>query len=318
MVNYRLLAKRENLHGILDPNISPALKVKSGDKIVVETLDPDWRVKRPSSGTFESEYFPRIDGYDDDHALTGPIYVEGALPGKALKIEIGKIVTDNWGWCSVGAGDKEHLENLGFSGELYFSLWDLDVENKKCTNELGIEVPMSPFPGVVAVAPKGNDKLTTKLPGKHGGNLDCKELGEGSVLYLPIYHEGALLSVGDGHAAQGDGESCGTAIEAPFKEIEITLSVVDLLLDSPLAYTQKGWISFGFDENLTKATYEALENMRLFLKKKFGIDEKQAMVLCSLAGDLHITQIVNGIKGVHCIFDDRVFNSLKTKYGIDS
>lgn len=313
MANHKILATRENIHGILDASIPPALIVKSGDKIVIEMLDPDWRIKRPTN-LLESEFLPRTKGYDDGHALTGPIYVEGAKPGKALKIEFGNIITADWGWSSYGTVDEKHLEILGFSGDVFYTLWDIDVENKKCISDLGIEVPLRPFPGVVALAPKGNEKATTKIPGYHGGNIDCKELTAGSVLYLPIYHEGGLLSFGDGHAAQGDGEACGTAVEAPFKEMEVTLSVVDQVLESPLAYTEKGWITFGFNEDLTKATYEALNNMISLLNKEFGIDDKLAMTLISVAGDLRITQIVNGIKGVHCIFNDEVYKSLEKKF----
>ncbi len=308
MAKYKMLPERKNLHGVLDPNISPALKVKSGDTITISTLDPDWRIEKPTGNPPKSEYYPRIKGYDDGQALTGPVYVEGASVGKSLKVEIGNIITDNWGWSNVGIGDKEHLERLGFSGEEYFSLWDLDVENKICRSDKGIEVEMNPFPGVLAVAPKGNEKVRTHLPGSHGGNMDCKEFGSGTVVYLPIYHEGALFSIGDGHAAQGDGESGGTAVETPFKEIEITLSVADFIIDSPVAYNEKGWITFGLDQDLTKATYQALKNMRLLLMKQFGMEEKAAMTLCSVAGDLHITQIVNGIKGVHLILNDFAYN----------
>lgn len=310
MAEFVVLPVRKNLNGVLDAKIPPILMVRSGDNIHFTTLEPDWRMKKPVGTPLQSEYFPRKKGDDDGHALCGPVYVEGAAPGKSLKIEIGHIITDNWGWSSVGIGNEEHKERLGFHGEKYFTLWELCMEKRTCTNGKGIEVGMNPFPGVLAVAPEGNEKVSTHLPGNYGGNLDCRELTQGAIVYLPIYHDGALFFIGDGHAAQGDGESGGTAIECPFKKIDITLSVDDFMIQSPVVHNKRGWITFGFHEDLTEAAYQALKNMRLFLKKRFGMDEMEAMTLCSVAVDLHITQIVNGVRGVHAILTNTVYDKL--------
>ena len=230
------------------------------------TLEADWRLGRPQGSPLKAPLFPRIKGRDDGHALSGPIYVEGARSGMALKVEIAEIVTENWGWSSVGIGNRDHLNRLGFSGEEDFRVWDLDVHRGICQGPDGMTVPLSPFPGVVAVAPEGEGPVRTHIPGNHGGNLDCRALTAGSTVYLPVFHPGALFSVGDGHGAQGDGESGGTAVECPFRSISLRLSAVDYLIKSPVAHTAEGWMTFGFHEDLTVAAYEALRNMRLLLK----------------------------------------------------
>ena len=109
MAEYTLLPQRDNLHGVLDPALPPALRVRSGDTVHVTTLEADWRLGRPQGSPLKAPLFPRIKGRDDGHALSGPIYVEGARSGMALKVEIAEIVTENWGWSSVGIGNRDHL-----------------------------------------------------------------------------------------------------------------------------------------------------------------------------------------------------------------
>lgn len=313
MANYIMKPDRQCLHGILDKNLLPAMRVHSGDSIEITTLEADWRLECPSEKDTISKSFPRISGHDDGHALCGPIYVEGAKAGMSLKISIDEIIPESWGWSCVGIGDRDHLERLGFYGKKDFQVWKIDYEKKKCYNGRGICVPLDPFPGVVAVAPEGSFPVKTHIPGKHGGNLDCKELRTGSTIYLPVFHDGALFSIGDGHAVQGDGESGGTAIECPFQKIKVTLSVEELLLESPVVCTPTKWITFGFAQDLTAAAYEALRNMRILLKKLANIQDKDAMTICSISADIRVTQIVNGIRGVHVCMPYSFIESLKTR-----
>jgi len=276
------------------------LHIKSGDILNVETLEADWRIAKPDPVTLQAPFFPERDlKRDVGHALCGPVYVEGVLPGDSLRIDILALEPGDWGWSSVGISNSDHLDRLGFQGEEYFRVWT--VRDGICEDADGFRTPADPFPGVLAVAPKGDDPVRTHIPGPHGGNLDCKELRAGVTVYLPVSHPGALFSVGDGHAAQGDGESGGTAIESPFNNMSFRLSRAKRLLDGPVAVTKTHVITFGFDEDLTKAAYQALAQMRQLLKKEFDIPEKQAMTICSVSGDLHITQIVNEIRGVHAM-----------------
>lgn len=311
MAEYKLRPQRDSLHGVLDPSLPPALQVQSGDTVRVTTLEADWRLERPSGRPLQAPVYPRIPGHDDGHALCGPIYVKGVGPGRALRVDIMEIEVERWGWSSVGIGNRDHLEQLGFEGEEYFQVWDLDRENGLCISPGGLRIPLAPFPGVVAVAPRGTEPVPTHVPGDHGGNLDCRALEQGSTIYLPVFHEGALFSVGDGHGAQGDGESGGTAVECPFREIALRLSAAEFLIDSPVAHSREGWITFGFHQDLTKAAYRALKNMRMLLERRFAMAEKEAMTFCSAAVDLRVTQIVNGIRGVHAIVPQRVWDMLE-------
>jgi acetamidase/formamidase len=151
-----------------------------------------------------------------------------------------------------------------------------------------------PEPGIHPTAP----------PRKWGGNIDCKELVPGTALYLPIPVDGAMLSVGDGHAAQGHGEVSGTAIECPLERAQLTFELSDLELRSPLARTDDAWLAFGFDEDLDRAAEHAMATMLDLMERELGLGRDHALALSSVVVDLHVTQIVNVTKGVHAVLRD--------------
>ena len=303
MAIYSLETKRETLHGTLDKHIPPVLTIQSGDTVVFRTLEGDWRWDKPplpasSSGrTFVERRMPG----DRGHALCGPIYVEGARPGMTLKVSVERVVPYTWGWSRVGDGDPDHMARLGFSGEEHFLLWDLDVERRVCRSNAGHIVPMRPFMGVLTVTPDGDKPARTHLPGPHGGNLDCKEVVAGSALYLPVLVDGALFSTGDGHARQGDGELGCTAIECPMREVRLTFELLRQPFEMLACDAPSGWITFGFHEDLTRASYEALENMARLMERLYGFSRKEALDLSGAVVDMHVTQIVNGVRGAHAI-----------------
>lgn len=161
---------------------------------------------------------------------------------------------------------------------------------------------LNPFIGLMGVAPAETGAHSTSPPRYCGGNIDCKELGRGSTLFLPISVEGALFSIGDGHAAQGDGEVSGTAIECPMDLVDITLTVRDdIKLSMPRAKTPAGWIAFGFNEDLNLAAAEALNGIVEWLQEMYKLGKAEALALSSAVVDLRVTQIVNGVKGVHAV-----------------
>jgi acetamidase/formamidase len=143
--------------------------------------------------------------------------------------------------------------------------------------------------------------VVRSLPRRGGGNIDCKLLVAGTTLYLPIPVDGALLSAGDGHAAQGDGEVSGTAIECPLERAQITLDLLDDELRSPVASTPDAWVAFGFDEDLDFAAEQCMATMLDLMEKDLGYHRSHALALASVVVDLHVTQIVNGAKGVHAV-----------------
>ncbi len=142
---------------------------------------------------------------------------------------------------------------------------------------------------------------STTPPRRWGGNIDCKELVAGATLYLPIPVDGAWLMAGDGHGAQGDGEVSGTAIECPLERATLTLDVTDRELRAPIARTADAWLAFGFDRDLDAAADEAIETMLDLMEVELGIPRPEARALASVTVDLHVTQVVNDVKGVHAI-----------------
>lgn len=301
-MQYSIKPERNSLHGVLSKDIAPVLNIASGDSVVFETIEPDWRTERPEHpATASGTFFERRLPYDAGHALCGPVFVEGAQPGMTLAVRVNHIVPGSWGWSRVGLGDKDHEERAGISGEELFLLWDIDTEKRVCKSNTGIAVPLNPFLGVMTVTPEGEEYVATHQPGSHGANMDCKHIVEGSVLYLPVFHKGGLFSTGDGHACQGDGELGGTAIECPIQEADLTFTVIDEHIERPVCNSPAGWITFGFDPDVTRACYTALKDMAKLIGRLYGVDYKEALAICSVAVDMHVTQIVNGVRGAHAV-----------------
>jgi acetamidase/formamidase len=179
---------------------------------------------------------------------------------------------------------------------------------------------LRPFAGIIGVSPPNREKITTVLPGPFGGNMDLKELTEGSMLFLPVFVKGALLWVGDGHAAQGDGEVNVTAVECAFESVELKISVrKGATLKLPRAETASHWITMGFHSDLEEAFRIALREMLEFLCLEKGMGRSEAYSLCSVAVDFRITQVVNGNKGVHGMLPKAIFTDAgKNPGGNDS
>jgi acetamidase/formamidase len=151
-----------------------------------------------------------------------------------------------------------------------------------------------PEPGVHGTGP----------PRRWGGNIDCTELGVGTTLFLPIPVDGALLSAGDGHARQGDGEVSQLAIEAPMERAQLTLSLAELELDNPIARVDGAWVTFGFDEDLDEAAAQATDGMLQLMGRELGLERRDALALASVVVDVRVTQLVNGVRGCHAVLRD--------------
>jgi acetamidase/formamidase len=162
------------------------------------------------------------------------------------------------------------------------------------------QVRLRPFLGVIGMPPNEPGVHSTAPPRVCGGNIDCKELVAGTTLFLPISVNGALISAGDGHAAQGDGEVSQLAIEAPVERAQLTLTVRDdLALANPIAWTPDAWLTFGFDEDLDEAAAQAVDGMLELMGREHALERREALALASVVVDLRITQMVNGVRGVH-------------------
>jgi acetamidase/formamidase len=285
-VIHELPLERRTLHGHFSRELEPVLSVNPGDSVRFQALDAGWRWE--PDGEFLEE---RDAGHlDSGHALCGPIDVRSARAGQTLAVRIDEVRPRAWG-VTFAEGEAFH--------------WRIDVAGGTATSDRGVTVAVAPFLGVIGMPSDEDGVRSTIPPRRSGGNIDCKLLVAGSTLLLPISNDGALLSVGDGHAAQGDGEVSGTAIECPLESAQITLDVRDDLdLRMPIARTADAWIAFGFDQDLDVAAGLATETMLDLIKRELGRDRKEALALASVAVDLAVTQLVNDAKGVHAVLRD--------------
>jgi acetamidase/formamidase len=300
---YRLKAERRSLHGHFSRDLPPALSIDPGDGVSFECLEAGW-VLEPYNGvdSHRREFEGRIHGLDDGHALTGPVYIRGAQPGMALAVRINAVQPGGWGVTLAGGWSSAWNDRLGVSQTGCLHRWTLNLEANTARNQHGQTVTLRPFMGVYGMPPDEPGLHSTIPPRATGGNIDCKELVAGSTLYLPIAVEGGLFSVGDGHAAQGDGEVCVTAIECPVERVDITFDLaVDLRISYPIANTPAGWVTMGFHQDLEEAMIIALESMLSLLKRLHGLERVDALALASVAVDFRITQVVNEQKGVHAV-----------------
>jgi acetamidase/formamidase len=220
-----------------------------------------------------------------------------------LAVRIDDVVPGPWGTTYAGARATAWNVRLGVEQPAVVP-WEIDVGAGTATSALGT-VGLRPFLGVMGMPPAEPGRHSTIPPYWHGGNLDCRELVAGTTLYLPVPVEGALFSVGDGHAAQGDGEVSGTAIECPMARADLTLDVLpDLLgrpLTTPVADTPAGWVAMGLGDDLDEAAADALDAMLGLLGALHGLGRSEAMALASVVVSLRITQVANRVFGVHAL-----------------
>lgn len=300
MATHHLAAEQSTAVQVLSRDTPPVLRIDPGDRVVVESLDAWGHLERQQSPGAVTPYrFPDRRG----HALTGPIEVIGAEPGDVLAVRLDALEPADWGWTVTGKRDDAFTRSLGLEGtDPAWLLWDLDRDAGTGTNQYGHVVRLAPFLGLVGLPPaEPGDHSTTPPRAAGGGNIDCRELTAGSTLFLPVTVPGALLHLGDGHAAQGDGEVGGTAIECGMT----TTVTVDLVRDAPLAsihaLTPSARITFGFDADLNRATAQALGAMLTWLQQLYGLERKAALALASSVVDLRVTQIANQTWGVHAV-----------------
>ena len=308
MTRHRLEAGADTVHwGYFDAALAPVLTVESGDVVTISTVSgpPDAMPAPPlvvpeALKAVQKSVPNRLPG----HMCTGPVAVRGAKPGSVLQVEIQSIELHyDWGYtfCAPLKGAlPEEVEER--------HLIHIPLDRERMTGRLpwGLELPLRPFFGVMAVAPPpGWGMVSTLPPRRNGGNLDNKELVAGTILYLPVHVEGANFSVGDGHGVQGDGEVCVTAIETGLVgTFKLTLRD-DMTLGWPQAETPDTVITMAFDPDLDDCARTALSLMIDLVVARTGLTRPEAYMLCSLQADLRITQLVNGNNGVHCVLPKR-------------
>lgn len=298
-MQHRLDPTPDTVTDVFSRDRSPVLTVDPGDRLVVRSLDASGYLTRQNS---PGEEAPRMFAEARGHCLAGPIAVRGAEPGAVLAVTLESLRPDEWGWTVAGAKDTWLNRRLGLDGPPSWLLWELDVEKGTGTDQLGHTVDLAPFLGVIGVPPAEPGEHSTIPPRTvGGGNIDCRYLVAGSTLYLPITVPNALLCLGDGHAAQGDGEVSGTAIECAMT----TEFTVDIVTDTPVAgvhaVTPAGRITFAFNSDLNEAMADALGAMVTWMESLYDLDRPTALALASITVDMRITQVVNETWGVHAV-----------------
>ena len=280
-------------HSVWGRALEPRLRIAPGDQVHFECQDASGAQVHPGMTADEFQAIDRTR----IHALTGPVWIEGAEPGDVLQIDVLSTQHRGWGWSSI-------IEGLGFLKERFRTPtlfhWQLDGNETRSLSPAVL--PIRPFLGVMGVARAQDGSFRTRPPGPFGGNLDVRELCAGSKLYLPVYNPGALFSCGDGHAAQGDGEVCINGIECP---LDVTLGF-HLHKQQPLAgpivessetvapdTRGDAWVVVESAEDAATAARGATNRMIDLLANRWGFSEVHAYILCSVALRLRLSQVVN-------------------------
>lgn len=320
MVNYTLKATCETVHvGGFSCQLPPVLQIASGDRIDVETYTGYYIYSHAPAEFVTPELLDICQNLPPDrkvgpgpHLLTGPVYIQDALPGDILEIRLEAItprlpigfnaIRSGWGALPQDFPDPA----------LRFIPLNLETQTAEFPPQSGIHLPLQPFFGILGVATP-DDPHSSVPPGHYGGNIDNRELQAGSRVFLPVLVPGALFSIGDGHAAQGDGEVNVTAIETSMNgSIQLILHK-HLNLTVPFAETPTDFVAMGFGETLDEAFAQALKNLIGFVEKLTGISAEEAYILCSLAASFRITQVVNSpTKGVHGLLPKAILPSVES------
>jgi acetamidase/formamidase len=302
--HHTLLADINTVHrGAFDANIRPVLKIESGDTIDVTTMSgnsedlPD----KNSGFTVSREHqnvLANLAPGEGPHIMTGPIEVAGATPGDELLVEILAMkLAQDWGWNLIMPAKGTLPSDFPQARRIHV---EIDRQRSVVKMPWGLELRAIPFFGVIGVAPSpASGRLTSVIPRAFGGNIDNKNLTPGAILHLPVFNSGALLSVGDGHAIQGDGEVCLTAIETALRGTLRVTTKKGTGIAQPWAETPSHLITMGFDRDLDIASQFAVREMVKLIERLSGLAAADAYTLCSVAADVHVTQLVNINKGVH-------------------
>ena len=315
---------------------APILTIKSGETVKIDTgggagwrnpeMDPDEWLKQHNVPTTSAnvalketlEVLEKTERYADiknGHLLVGPINVDGAMPGDSLEVRILSVVP-RIPYGTTGSGPGRSLRGAD-DPKPPAHVTVLDLKRNVGVFEDGIEVPLGPFMGVMALQPAASDgpNRSSSPPGNFAGNLDCRELVAGTTLYIPVFAPGGRFFTGDAHAAQGDGEITGTAIETANT---VTLQFIlhkGKTLKMPRAETPTHYIAFGLDADLENAMQQAVDETMDYIDEVTGwTGTARSFPLASMGVDFHVTQIVDKTKGIHSMIPKKLFKNVKQEY----
>jgi acetamidase/formamidase len=302
--------------GYYDATAAPVLHIQSGDTVTFETLLTNSPSGLEKAGLAPDQVQQNLrDIYKEitshgpgGHILNGPVYIDGAESGDTLEIRIQKIdlaIPYAYNGFRFGAGFL--TQDFPYTRT---KIIPLNRERMVASFAPGIELPLHPFFGSMGVAPpEAYGRISSAPPGIHGGNMDNKEFIAGTTLYLPVHARGALFEIGDGHAGQGNGEVDITALETSLTGTLEFIVRKDLKVKYPRAETPTHYMSMGFDDDLSEATRIAVRQMIDFLVTEKHLSRDDAYMLTSVAGDVDITELVDGNKGVHVMLPKSIFGT---------
>ena len=315
--------------GYYGADVPPVAKVKDGDVVEIQTVNPSG-VSRTNPDEFYTKNNLPIDQHAQEviaimknvkpepsgirgHMLTGPVYIDGAQPGDSLEIRILDLTFPapfgvNSVWPGGGGIPDEVKTRETF-------VYRYDMKRKSASLKEGIEIPLKPFMGVMALSPPADLGRQSSIPPNfYGGNLDIKHLTKGATLYLPVSVPGGLFTTGDGHGAQGNGEVSGVAIETA---VNLTVKFIvhkGKALKNPRAETPTHFIAVGLDKDLNKAMKNALSEACAFISQELGFTFNEALSIASTAVDFEVSQVVDQTLGVHAMIPKAIFTKKKFDY----
>jgi len=304
--------RRDAFQYAWDNAVEPALEIESGETVLLHVRDASDEQIHEGSGV---EDVGKLD-FSHVNPVSGPVYVKGAKPGDALAVELLELRPQEWGWTAI-------IPGFGLLADEYPDPWlrisRVDADSGRVRFSDRVSLPFRPFPGTLGVAPDEPGAHSIVPPSRFGGNMDTKHLNPGVTLFLPVGVEGALFSLGDTHAAQGDGEVCGTAIETAM-DVVLRLSVRrDVRVDAPQydvpaglvgAHEQSGYhVCTGVGPDLMEAARDAVRATVGWLGERHGLDREEAYALASVACDLRIHEVVDAPNWVvGCFVPESIFD----------
>lgn len=316
------------VYGYYGADVPPVATVKNGDIVEIQTINTTGINKKDPEAFFKQNNMP-LDEHARDvidilknvlpdpkfygHMLTGPIFIEGAEAGDTLEVRILDIkLRSNYGvnsvWPKGGALPEAVTTPESF-------VYRYNLKKQTASFKEGIEIPIRPFMGVMAVSPPAElGRVSSIPPAFYGGNLDLKHLVKGTTLFLPVSVKGALFTTGDCHAAEGNGEVSGVAIEASLSLVAQFIVRKDKPIKHVIAETPNHFIAIGLDADLTRAMKNATTNAINFIKDELGYTLNEALSITSTGVDLEVTQVVDQTLGVHAMIPKAIFTNKKFKY----
>jgi acetamidase/formamidase len=313
---YTLMPSPQTVHiGHFSPTLKPILTIESGDTVTIETATQIDPADVDKSGVVALNVVPEYtraifrevkDRGPGFHILTGPIFMKDAMPGDVLEVRVQQID------LAVGYGYNVHRPYLGALPDEFPNNFQrviaIDRDAKTAQVAPGVVIPLTdPFFGTLGVAPWAG-RISSGPPGVHTGNIDNKDVKAGTTLYMPIYAPGALFSVGDGHAAQGHGEVDLSAIETGLRGKFQFVLRKDMKLNWPRAETATHWMVMGLSPNLDDAMKMVVRETVAFITERFPkVSRDEAYMIASVAVDYHVTQVVDGTKGIHGMIPKKIF-----------